>query len=56
MKIESLIDRLAVIDESIMNEVANQIKDLKNKNNDIEKRIEELQKEVNAQVDQRKIA
>lgn len=56
MKIESLIDRLAVIDESIMNEVANQIKDLKNKNNDIEKRINALQKEVNAEVDQRKIA
>lgn len=56
MKIESLIDRLAVIDESIINEVANQIKDLKNKNNDIEKRIQDLQKEVNAGVDQRKIA
>ena len=56
MKIENLIDRLAVVDESIINQVANQIKDLVNKNDEIEKRINILQKEVNAGLDQRKTA
>ncbi len=55
-KIEILIDRLADVDKDVINEVANQIKELKTKNNEMEKRIEELKVEVENQVDQKKTA
>lgn len=55
-KIESLIDRLAVVDAEIINDVANQIKELKTKNNEMEKRIEELKVEVENEVDGKKTA
>ena len=56
MKIEKLVDRLADVDKEIMNEVASQIKDLKNKNISIEKRINELQVEVSYEIDQKQVA
>lgn len=56
MKIESLIDRLAIVDTEIINDVAIQIKELKAKNNDIEKRLNILKQEVESETDQRKIA
>lgn len=56
MKIETLIDRMAIIDPEIINEVALQIKDLKSKNNEIEKRIAEMNKEIDAEIDQKQMA
>lgn len=56
MKIENLIDRMAIIDSEIINEVALQIKDLKSKNNEIEKRIAEMNKEIDAEIDQKQMA
>ena len=56
MKIENLIDRMAIIDPAIINEVALQIKDLKSKNNEIEKRIAEMNKEIDAEIDQKQMA
>ena len=56
MKIESLIDRMAIIDVDLINDVALQVKDLKSKNIEMEKRIAELTKEVSQETDQREIA
>ena len=56
MKIESLIDRMAIIDSELISDVALQIKDLKSKNIEMEKRIAELAKEVSQETDQREIA
>lgn len=56
MKIEKLVDRLAEVDKDIMPEVAEQIRDLKNKNTAIEDRINELKIEVENETDQRKVA
>ena len=56
MKIENLIDKIAIIDKEIIDDVALQIKELKTKNNDIEIRISKLKSEVEIQVDQRQVA
>lgn len=56
MKIESLIDRMAIIDAELISDVALQVKDLKSKNIEMEKRVAELTKEVNREMDQKEIA
>lgn len=56
MKIEKLVDRLAEVDKDIMSEVAEQIRDLKNKNTAIEDRINELKIEVENETDQKQVA
>ena len=56
MKIEKLVDRLAEVDKDIMPEVAEQIRDLKNKNTAIEDRINELKIEVENETDQKQVA
>lgn len=56
IKIESLVDKLAIIDIDLVNEVAFQIKNLKSKNIDIEKRIELLTEETKKESDQKQIA
>lgn len=56
MKIESLIERMALIDIELINDVAIQIKELKSKNIEMEKRISELTNEVNQETDKKEIA
>lgn len=55
MKIESLIDRMAIIDTELISDVALQVKDLKSKNIEMEKRVTELTKEGNREMDQKEI-
>ena len=55
-KIESLIDKIALVDAEIMNDVANQIKELKRKNNEMENRIAKLKAEVENKDDVKKTA
>jgi len=54
MKIESLIDRMAIIDTELISDVALQVKDLKSKNIEMEKRVTELTK-GNREMDQKEI-
>ena len=54
-KIESLIDRMAIIDVELINDIEFQIKQLKNKNRKIEQRINELNKEMIQDVDQKEV-
>ena len=56
MKIEALIDKMAFIDVELINDVALQIKELKAKNNDIEKKITDLTNEVTKETNQQEIA
>lgn len=56
MKIEALIDKMAFIDAELINDVALQIKELKAKNNDIEKKIADLTNEVTKETNQQEIA
>lgn len=56
MKIESLIERMALIDIELINDVAIQIKELKSKNIEMEKRIVDLTTEVNQEIDEKEIA
>ena len=55
MKIESLINRLAIIDIDLINDVSMQVKTLKFQNIEIKKRIEKLTKEINQKTNQKKI-
>lgn len=55
MKIESLIERMALIDIELINDVAIQIKELKSKNIEMEKRISELTSKVNGKTDKKEI-
>ncbi len=55
-KIENLIDKLAIVDNEIINDIGIQIKELKNQNREIEKRIEELNAEVSNELTQQEIA
>lgn len=56
MKIESLIERISLIDIELINDIIVQIKKLKSKNIEMEKRIAELTNEVNQETAQREIA
>ncbi len=56
IKIESLIERIALIDVELINDITTQIKELKSKNNEIKKRIIELTREINQETDKKEVA
>ena len=56
IKIEKLINKLAEVDNEILNDVANQIKSLKTKNNEIEKEIKRLETQISTETDEKKTA
>lgn len=56
IKMENLIDKLAIIDNELVNDVALQIKTLKSKNIDIEKRIKILTEKTKKDADQKQVA
>lgn len=55
MKIENLIDRLAIIDVSIVDKVTNQIKELENRNSKIEDELNKLKKESDIKVTEKSV-
>lgn len=55
MKIESLIERMALIDIELIDDVMVQIKELKSRNIEVEKRITELTNEVYEETDKEEI-
>lgn len=50
-KVEALIDKMAIIDEELIADITAQIKSIKSKNLEIEKRIIELSKETEKEID-----
>lgn len=50
-KVESLIDKMAIIDGELITDITAQIKSIKSKNLEIEKRIIELSKETEKEID-----
>ena len=56
MKIESLIDKMAIIDVDLINDVSLQVKKLKSQNIEMKKRITKLTKEVSQKTNQKEIA
>lgn len=50
-KVEALIDKMAIIDEELIADITAQIKSIKSKNLEIEKRIIELSKEMEKEID-----
>ena len=55
MKIKSLINKIAIIDTSLINDITLQVKDLKSKNIEMEKRVVELTKEANQEINKKEI-
>ncbi len=55
MKIENLIDRLAIIDVSIVDKVTTQIKELENRNSKIEDELNKLKKESDIKVTEKSV-
>ena len=55
MKIKSLINKIAIIDTSLINDITLQVKDLKSKNIEMEKRVAELKKEANQEINKKEI-
>lgn len=56
MKINRLIDRLAIVSDDLVNDVSFQIRELKDKNKEIEKRVMELSKDVKLDVNNEEIS
>ncbi len=54
-KVEALIDKMAVIDGELITDITAQIKNIKSKNLEIEKRIIELSKETEKEIDKDKV-
>ena len=54
-KVESLIDKMAIIDGELITDITAQIKSVKSKNLEIEKRIIELSKETEKEIDKNEV-
>ena len=54
-KVEALIDKMAIIDGELIADITAQIKSIKSKNLEIEKRIMELSKETEKEIDKDKV-